>query len=136
MPESPDTREMTKDTFLKMLDEEISQAKKSSFWYGFADHSVFYLTVFTGGITTLLSAINFENVYLIAILAFVTTALGTISSQTDFKKKHIGYRKTKTELQDLWIDAKAHKGETVDGSFVDELKKIRNQKVLRTSIDE
>jgi len=117
----------------EILKKEIRQAKSASGKYRLFHVFLFGGTISLGAATTFLTSTNMNfYAWLAPLLAVLTTALGTVANQTDFKKKSAGYRITKTEFQNLELELLKENSDEVCNSYVDKISHIRNQKVART----
>ena len=69
----------------------------------------------------------------VPLLAAITTALGTIANQTDFRKKSNGYRISKVEFQNLKLQLVAQSDTEVDKKIIERISELRHTKVARTT---
>ncbi len=91
-------------------------------------------TIFAGAATTFVTGTEVVKVgWLAPLLAAITTGLGTIANQTDYRKKSNGYRLTKTEFQNLKLELLKDQPKYTGDEIIDRIKQLRSQKIARTT---
>jgi hypothetical protein len=121
-------------SLIENISKKIEQAKQASYRFLLLHGVLVTATVIAGSATTFVTAKDILSPGWVApLLAVVTTGLGTIANQTDFRKKSIGYRLTKTEFQNLKLEClKDSPGYSKD-ELIDEISRLRCQKIARTT---
>ena len=114
------------------IEKEISTAKKQESAHKRLEISAVLSVIILGGVTTVLAAVNYDNPFLLAILAASTTVVGILEKTFNFKKNAHAYRITKTDFQNLKIDAIAKNSGEFE-KLIERLKEIKSQKAIRTT---
>ena len=122
-----------REKFTAVLHDEIEQAGAQRIRSELFHSALIVLNILLGATTTYLAAVGYKETAIVAMVAGLTTVVGTLEKTFGFGRAKSGFRKARTQFQNLENEMmKIDEADELPDQFVDKLNEIRKLKVELT----